>query len=93
MTTFGVTREEYFLSKKRQKKGNHLILNSLSADLDVFEIFEITSDFTMSWIHQLDFYVLIVLSAWELVHQREGHVTQFRNNRSWISCNELLRSI
>jgi len=57
------------------------------------QFFEIKSDFTMSCIDHLDFYVLIVLSAWELVRNREGPVIQFRNNRSQISCNDLLRSI
>ena len=52
---------------------------------------EIKSDFTMSCIDHLDFYVLIVLSAWELVRNREGPVIQFRNNRSRISCNDLLQ--
>ena len=47
------------------------------------------SDVTMTCIDHLDFYVLIVLSAWELVRNREGHVIQFRNNRSRISCNDL----
>ena len=46
------------------------------------QFFEIKSDFTMSCIDHLDFYVLIVLSAWELVRNREGPVIQFRNNRS-----------
>jgi len=49
------------------------------------------SDVTMTCIDHLDFYVLIVLSAWELVRNREGHVIQFRNNRSRISCNDLLQ--